>query len=174
MQQWRVYRDEPAPGIVEVGLERVARRRRLLRSEAVVQERVFGRWFAARDLVASAGYRATLGQAVEHLRRGTFGSYVDVDTLVDGVRVRLVRRTIGPRHLEVDIARERRFGVEEVAESAAHAAELRSAAEEENEAYWDAAREAAVRAMARVAEARQRAHDAAELGRILRSQDESA
>jgi hypothetical protein len=171
MERWRVYRDEPVPGIVEVGLERVTQRRRWLRSEGVVDERVFGRLFAVRDLVASGGYRAMLGQAVEHLAGGTFGSYVDVDTLADGVRVRLVRRTIGPRHLEVAIARERRFGVDDVAESAAHAEELRGVAEEENEAYWAAAREAAARASVRLAEARQRAHDAAELGRILRSQD---
>jgi hypothetical protein len=173
MQQWRVYQDEPAPGILEVGLERVSERWRWLRREGVVEERVFGRWFARRDMVASGGYRATLGQAIEHLERGTFGSYVDVDTLTDCVRVRLVRRTIGARHLEVDIARERLFDTEDVAESAAHAEELRVAAEDENEAYWAAARDAAARASDRLAEARQRAHDAAELSRILRSQGES-
>ena len=172
MQQWRVYEDEPVPGFLEVGLERVSERRRWLRREGLVQERLFGRWFATRDIVASGSYRATLGQAVEHLTRETFGSYVDVDTLTDCVRVRLVRRTIGPRHLEVDIARERLFDTEDVAESAAHAEELRAVAEDENEAYWAAARDAAARAIDRVAEARQRAHDAAELSRILQSQGE--
>jgi hypothetical protein len=174
MQRWRVYRDEPAPGIAEVGLERMTARRRLLRREEVVEERVFGRFFGARDRIASGGYRATLRQALEHIERGTFASYVDVDTLTDGVRVRLVRRTIGRRHLEVDIARERIFDGDEVAEAAAHAEELRAVAADENEAYWDAARDAAHRANARLAEARQRAHDAAELGRILRSQEETS
>jgi hypothetical protein len=173
MERWRVYQDEPAPGIVEVGLERVRERWQWLRREGVVAERVFARWFATRDRIASGGYRATLGQAVEHLGRGTFGSYVDVDTLTDGVRVRLVRRTIGPRHLEVDIARERLFDPDDVAESAAHAEELRAVAEDENEAYWAAAHDATARASDRLAEARQRAHDAAELSRILRSQGES-
>jgi hypothetical protein len=170
MERWRVYQDEPAPGIVEVGLERVRGRWRLLRRDDVVAERVFGRLFAVRDRLASGGYRVTLGQAVEHLARGTFGSYVDVDALTDGVRVRLVRRTIGARHLEVEIARERVFGTDDVVDSAAHAEELRGLAEEENEAFWDAAREAAVRATHRLAEARQHAHDVAELSRILRSQ----
>jgi hypothetical protein len=174
MQRWRVYRDEPAPGILEVGLERVSGRWRLLGREELVDERVFGRFFALRDLVTSGAYRATLGQALEHIRRGTFGSYVDVDTLTDGVRVRLVRRTIGPRHLEVEIARERIFDGDDVAEAAAHAEELRALAEDENEAYWDAARDAAHRAIERFADARERAHDAAELSRILRSQEESA
>jgi Metallopeptidase family M24 len=121
MEQWRVYQDEPAPGILEVGLERVSERRRWLRRERVAAERVFARWFAARDRIASGGYRATLGQDVEHLARGTFGSYVDVDTLTDGVRVRLVRRTIGARHLAVAIDRERVFGTEDVVGSAARA-----------------------------------------------------
>jgi hypothetical protein len=174
MQRWRVYRDEPAPGILEVGLERVSGRWRLLGREEVVEERLFGRYFALRDLVASGAYRATLSQALEHIERGTFGSYADVDTLTDGVRVRLVRRTIGPRHLEVDIARERIFDGDDVAEAAAHAEELRAVAEDENEGYWDAARDAARRTSERLADARQRAHDAAELGRILRSQEESA
>jgi hypothetical protein len=170
MEQWRVYQDEPAPGIVEVGLERVSERRRWRRREHVAAERVFARWFAARDRIASGGYRATLGQAVEHLAGGTFGSYVDVDTLTDGVRVRLVRRTIGVRHLEVAIDRELVFGTDDIVGSAAHAEELRGVAEEENEALWDAARHAAARASDRMAEARQRAHDAAELSRILRSE----
>jgi hypothetical protein len=170
MQRWRVYRDEAAPGIDEVGLERLTQRRRLLSHQDVVEERLFMRWFGARDRVAIGSYRATLTQAVEHLERGTFGSYVDVDTLTDGVRVRLVRRSIGLRHLEVDIAREQHFDPDEVAESAAHAEELRAMAEDENEAYWAAARDAAEKATERVAEARQRAHDAAELSRILRSQ----
>jgi hypothetical protein len=174
MQQWRVYLDEPAPGILEVGLERVSERWRWLRRERLVAERLFARWFAARDRIASGGYRATLGQAVEHLARGTFGSYVDVDTLTDGVRVRLVRRTIGARHLEVTIDREQVFGTDDVVDSAAHVEELRGVAEEENEAYWAAARDAAARARDWLTEARQRAHDAAELSRILRSQDESA
>jgi hypothetical protein len=170
MERWRVYQDEPAPGIVEVGLERLRERRRWLRREGVVAERVFARWFATRDRIASGGYRAMLGQAVEHLARGTFGSYVDVDALNDGVRIRLVRRTIGARHLEVEIVRERVFGTEDVVDSAVHAEELRGVAEEENEALWDAARDAAARATDWLAEARQRAHDAAELSRILRSQ----
>jgi hypothetical protein len=174
MERWRVYRDEAAPGVVEVGLERVTSRWRLLGRDEVVQERVFGRFFGARDRLASGAYRATLTQALDHMRLGTFGSYLDVDTLTDGVRVRLVRRTIGPRHLEVQIARERVFDGDDVAEAAAHAEELRAVAEEENEAYWDAARDAAHKASERLAEALQRAHDAAELGRILRSQEESA
>jgi hypothetical protein len=171
MERWRVYRDEAAPGIVEVGLERLTQRRWLLGYRESVEERLLARWFTTRDLIASGSYRATLGQAVEHLARGTFGSYVDVDTLTDAVRVRLVRRTVGPRHLEVDIARERLFDPDDVAESAAHAEELRALAEDENEAYWAAAREAAAHASERIAEARQRADDAAELSRILRSQD---
>jgi hypothetical protein len=169
---WRVYEDDPAPGMVEVGLERVEQRGRLWWREAVVRERVLGRRFLSGDVVARTAYRGTLRQALEHMSRGTFGSYVDVDALTNGVRVRLVRRTIGARHLHVDIARERIFGTEAVADSAAHAAELRAVAEEENEAYWAAAREAAARASDALAEARRRAHDAAELSRILRSQEE--
>jgi hypothetical protein len=171
MERWRVYIDDAAPGIVEVGLERMTQRRRLLGYREVAEERLFMRWFGARDRVASGSYRATLTQAIEHLQRGTFGAYVDVDTLIDGVRVRIVRRTIGPRHLEVQIARERVFDVDDVAGAAAHAEELRAVAADENEAYWDAARAAATRAGERVLEARKRAHDAAELSRILRSQD---
>ena len=86
--------------------------------------------------------------------------------------MRLVRRTIGPRHLDVDIAREQIFASDKVADSAAHAAELRAVAEHENEAYWSAVREAAARARDAVAEARRRAHDAAELSQILHSQEE--
>jgi hypothetical protein len=173
MGEWRVYRDDPAPGVVEVGLERVEQRRRLLWREPVVEERLLGRRFTGGDVAAHTSYRGTLRQAIEHLSRGTFGSYVDVDTLTDGVRVRLVRRTIGPRRLDVDIAREQIFAPDDVAASAAHAAELRALAEEENEAYWAAAREAAARASVALAEARRRAHDAAELSQILRSQEES-
>jgi hypothetical protein len=171
MGEWRIYQDDPAPGIVEVGLERVERRRLWWR-EPVVEERLLGRRFASGDVVARTSYRGTLRQAVEHMSRGTFGSYVDVDTLTNGVRVRLVRRTIGPRRLDVDIAREQIFAADDVAASAAHAAELRALAEEENEAYWTAAREAAARASDALAEARRRAHDAAELSQILRSQEE--
>jgi hypothetical protein len=106
--------------------------------------------------------------------RGTFGSYVDVDTLTDGVRVRRVRRTIGARHLEVDIVGERLFGTDDVADAAAHVEGPRAVAEDENEAYWDAVRDAAARASDRIARARQRAYyDAAELSQILRLPDES-
>src|SRR5919108_2205920 len=159
MGEWRVYEDDPAPGIVEVGLERVELRGRLWWREPVVRERLLGRRFLSGDVVARTAYRGTLRQAIEHMARGTFGSYVDVDTLTDGVRVRLVRRTIGARHLEVEIARERVFATDDVVDSAAHAEELRGVAEEENEALWDAARDAAAHANDRMAEARQRAHD---------------
>ena len=172
MERWRVYRDDVAPEVAEVGLERVTERRGLLGRREVVEERLFRRWFAARDRVESGSYRATLGQATEHMARGTFGSYVDIDTLVDGVRVRIVRRTIGRRHLEVDISREVAFDIHDVAGAAAHAAELREVAVAENDAYWCAARDAADRAGEKVAAARQRAADAAELARILRAQDE--
>jgi hypothetical protein len=95
MERWRVYIDDAAPGIVEVGLERLTQRRRLLGYREVAEERLFMRWFGARDRVASGSYRATR-------RRG---------------------------------GRARRGAAE------------------------------------RVLEARKRAHDAAELSRILRSQD---
>jgi len=74
----------------------------------------------------------------------------------------------------VEVSRERIFDGDDVADAAAHAEELRAVAEDENEAYWDAARAAASRATERLAEARRRAHDATELSRILRSQEESA
>jgi len=90
------------------------------------------------------------------------------------VRVRLVRRTIGDRHLDVDIGHERRFAADQVADSAAHAEELRAVAREENDAYWAVAREAAARASDALAEARRARTTLPELSQILLSQDESA
>jgi hypothetical protein len=51
---------------------------------------------------------------------------------------------------------------------------LRGVAGDDNDAFRAAAGDAAARARERLAEARQRADDAAEVSRILRSQDGSA
>jgi hypothetical protein len=170
---WRIYRDDPAPGIVELGLERVREERRLLRRTSVVEERVLGRRFAARDLVASGRYHTILRQAVERLAAGTFGTYVDIDPMGDGVRVRLVRRTIGPERLDVAISDERHFAADQVSASADYAEELRALARDENDAFWAAARDAAEQASAQLEDARERARDAAELSQILQSQEEA-
>jgi hypothetical protein len=169
---WRIYEDQPAPGIVEIGLERLRAERSVLRRRDVVEERLLGRRFTVHDRLASGRYHAILTQAVKHLERGTFGVYVDIDPMTDGVRVRLVHRTIGPQRLEVTISDERHFTTEQVSESAAYAEELRAAARDATEALWEAARDEAERAAAAFAEAQERARDAAELSQILRSQEE--
>jgi hypothetical protein len=171
---WRIYEDEPAPGIVELGLERLRAERSLMRRRDVVDERLLGRRFGVRDRLGTGRYHSILTQAIEHLGRGTFGAYVDIDPETDGVRVRLVRRTIGPQRLEVEISGERHFSAEQISDSADYAEELRSIARDENEAFWEAARDAAERASAALAEAQERARDAAELSRILQSQEDSA
>lgn len=172
MGAWRVYQDDPAPGIVELGLERVREERSLVRRRSVVEERLLGRHFGVRDRLASGRYHSILEQAIEHLDRGTFGAYVDIDPMQGGVRVRLVRRTIGPERLEVTLSDERHFSGEQVSESADYAEGLRTIAREENDAFWQAARDAAMRASQALADARERAADAAELSRILQSQEE--
>jgi hypothetical protein len=172
VSDWRIYEDEPAPGIVELGLARVREERSLLRRRSVVDEWLLGRRFGVRDRLASGRYHTILVQAVEHLARGTFGAYVDIDPVTDGVRVRLVRRTIGAQRLEVEISGERHFSAEQISDSADYAEELRTIARDENEAFWEAARDAAERASAALADARGRARDAAELSQILQSQEE--
>jgi hypothetical protein len=171
--EWRIYRDDPAPGVVELGLERVREERRRLRRATVVEERLLGRRFAGRDLVASGRYHTILREAVERLGAGTFGTYVDIDQMGEGVRVRLVRRTIGAERLEVSISGERHFAGDEITESADYAEELRAVARDENEAFWSAARDAAEHARAQLEDARERARDAAELSQILQSQEEA-
>jgi hypothetical protein len=171
--EWRIYRDDPAPGVVELGLERVREERRMLRRASVVEERLLGQRFAGRDLLASGRYNTILRQAVEHLDAGTFGTYVDIDPMGDGVRVRLVRRTIGPQRLEVTISDERHFAGDQVTESADYAEELRALARDENDAFWSAARDAAEQARAQLEDARERARDAAELSQILQQQEEA-
>jgi hypothetical protein len=170
--EWRIYRDDPAAGLVELGLERVREERGLLRRRSVVEERLLGRRFGVRDVLASGRYHAILVQAVEHLAKKTFGTFVDIDPIADGVRVRLVRRTIGPQRLEVTISDERRFSAEQISDSADYAEELRAVARAENDAFWEDARDAAARAAADLAEARERARDAAELSAILQSQED--
>jgi hypothetical protein len=170
---WRVYRDDPAPGVVELGLERVREERKMLRRASVVEERLLGRRFAGRDLVASGRYHTILRQAIEHLEARTFGTYVDIDPMGDGVRVRLVRRTIGTERLDVTVSDERHFAADQVTESADYAEELRAQAHDENDAFWSAARDAAEHARAQLENARERARDAAELSQILQSQEEA-
>jgi hypothetical protein len=169
--EWRIYRDDPAPSVVELGLERVREERRMLRRTSVVEERLLGRRFAGRDLVASGRYHTILRQAVEHLDAGTFGTYVDIDPMGDGVRVRLVRRTIGAERLEVTISDERHFAGDQI--TADYAEELRALARDENDAFWSTARDAAEQARAQLEDARERARDAAELSQILQSQEEA-
>jgi hypothetical protein len=169
---WRIYEDDPAAGIVELGLERLRAERSLLRRRDIVEERVPGRRFGVRDRLATGRYHSILAQAIEHLGRGTFGTYVDIDPVTDGVRVRLVRRTIGAERLEVEISGERHFSADQISDSADYAEELRTIARDENEAFWEAARDAAERASAALAEARERARDAAELSQILQSQED--
>ncbi len=170
--QWQVYELEPAAGILAIGLERLREEKRLLRRRAVVEERVLERWFKARDRVAFSQYRAMLDDAVRHLERGTFGSYVDVDTEGGRVCVRFVRRRMGERWLEVDIEGERWFSGEDVADSADYAEGLRVRAREENDDFWSAVRDRAQRERDERDDAAERARDAGALGEILRSQDE--
>ena len=169
--EWRGYRQTLAPGTVEVGLERVRGARRLLRRRVVVEERLLERSFRLRDQLAWSRYESVLEQAAEHIRYGTFGAYVDIDPVADGVRVRMVRRALGEQELEVAISDERRFSADEIPASAEYAEQLRATAGEENEAFWAAAREAAEEARSAREDARRRASDAAELHEILESED---
>jgi hypothetical protein len=169
--EWREYRQTLTPGTVEVGLERVREARRLLRRHVVVEERLLDRRFRLRDELAWGRYESILGQAAEHMSHGTFGAYVDIDAVPNGVRVRLVRRALGERELEVAISDERRFDAHEVSASAEYAEQLRAVARGENDAFWAGAREAAERARSAREDARQRAREAAELGEILESED---
>jgi hypothetical protein len=171
--EWRGYRQTLTRGTVEVGLERVREARRLLRRRVVVEERLLDRRFRLRDEPAWSRYQSILEQAAEHIRHGTFGAYVDIDPLADGVRVRLVRRALGEQELEVAISDERRFGADEISASAEYAEQLRALAGEENDAFWAAAREAAERARSAREDAQQRAGEAAELSEILESEDSS-
>jgi hypothetical protein len=93
--------------------------------------------------------------------------------MVDGVRVRLVRRTIGPERLDVAISDERHFAADQVSASADYAEELHALARDENDAFWSAARDAAEQARAQLEDAREPARDAAELSQILQSQEEA-
>jgi hypothetical protein len=170
---WRIYEDEPAPGIVELGLERLRAERSLMRRRDIVEERLLGRRFGVRDRLAIGRYHSILAQAIEHLERATFGAYVDIDPITDGVRVRLVRRTIGPQRLDVTLFGERHFAADQISASADYAEELRATARAENDAFWEAAREQADRARAALADAQERARDAAELSQILQSQEDS-
>ncbi len=169
--EWRGYRQTLAPGTIEVGLECVRGARRLLRRRVVVEERLLDRSFRLRDQIAWSRYESILEQAAEHISHGTFGAYVDIDPLADGVRVRLVRRALGEQELEVAISSERRFGADEISASAEYAEQLRAVAGEENDAFWAAAREAAERARSAREDAQRRASDAAELSEILESED---
>jgi hypothetical protein len=169
--EWREYRQTLTAGTVEVGLERVREARRLLRRHVVVEERLLDRRFRLRDELAWGRYESMLGQAAEHIGRGTFGAYVDIDAVANGVRVRLVRRALGERGLEVAISDERRFAADEITGSAEYAEQLRAVAREENEAFWAQARDAAERARSAREDAQQRAKDAAVLGEILESED---
>ena len=169
--EWRGYRQTFPPATVEVGLERVRGARRLLRRRVVVEERLLDRSFRLWDQVAWSRYESILDQAAEHIRNGTFGAYVDIDPMADGVRVRLVRRALGEQELEVSISDERRFAADEISESAEYAEQLRAVAGEENDAFWAAAREAADRARSEREDAQRRAGDAVELSEILESQD---
>ena len=169
--EWRRYRQTLAPGAVEVGLERVREARGLLRRRVVVEERLLDRRFRLRDELEWSRYQSLLEQAAEHINRGTFGSYVDIDPVADGVRVRLVRRALGELALEVAISDERSFHADEISASAEHAEQLRAVAREENEAFWAAAREASDRARAAREDAWRHAGDATQLSEILESED---
>jgi len=171
--EWRGYREMLAPGTVVVGLERVREERRRLRRRVVVEERLLERRFRLRDELAWRRYGSILEQAAEHISHGTFGAYVDIDPLADGVRVRLVRRSLGEQALEVAISDERRFGADEIPASAEYAEQLRATAGEENDAFWAAAREAAEEARSAREDAQRRASDAAVLHEILESEDSS-
>ena len=168
---WRRYRQTLAPAIVEVGLERVSEARGLLRRRVIVEERLLDRRFRLRDELAWSRYQALLEQAAEHIGHGTFGAYVDIDPLADGIRVRLVRRTLGEQELEVALSDERRFAADEISASAEYAEQLRAVAREENDAFWAAARDAAESARSAREDARRRAGDAAQLSEILESED---
>jgi hypothetical protein len=169
--EWRGYRQTLASGTIEVGLERVREARRLLRRRVVVEERLLDRRFRLRDQLAWGRYQSILEQAAEHVNHGTFGAYVDIDPLADGVRVRLVRRAIGDLELKLAISDERSFGADEISASAEYAEQLRAVAREENDAFWAAAREAAERARSAREDAQRDASDAVELSEILASED---
>jgi hypothetical protein len=171
--EWRGYRLTLAPAIVEVGLERVREARGLLRRRVVVEERLLDRRFRLRDELAWSRYQALLEQAARHIGDGTFGAYVDIDPLAEGIRVRLVRRTLGEQELAVAISDERRFAAEEISASAEYAEQLRAVAREENDAFWAAARDAAERARSAREDAHRRARDVAELSEILESEGSS-
>jgi hypothetical protein len=169
--EWRGYRQTLAPATIELGLERVREERHLLRHRLVVEERLLERRFRLRDEVAWSRYESMLEQAAEHLSHGTFGAYVDIDPVPDGVRVRLVRRALGEQQLEVAISDERRFDAHDISASAEYAEQLRAVAGEENDAFWAAAREAAERARSEREDAQRRAGDAVELSEILESEE---
>jgi hypothetical protein len=171
MIEWRAYQEPLAPAIVEVGLERVRQARRLMIRREVVEERLLDRRFKLRDRLAWGRYEELLEEAAGHLNQGTFGAYVDIDPVAHGVRVRLVRRSIGEHELEVAISDERRFGADEITASAEYAEQLRATAHDENDEFWAAAREAAEHARCAREDARQRASDAVELSEILESED---
>ena len=137
---WRIYEDEPAPGIVELGLERLRAERSQTRRRDVVEERLLGRRFGGRDRLEIGRYHSILAQTVEHLDRGTFGAYVDIDPIIAASGVRLVRRTIGPERLDVTLFGERHFAADQISDSADYAEELRATARAENDAFWQAAR----------------------------------
>lgn len=85
-----------------------------------------------------------------------------------------MRRTIGPERLDVTLFGERHFAADQISDSADYAEELRATARAENDAFWQAARDQAEQARAALADARERARDAAELSQILQSQEDSA
>jgi hypothetical protein len=168
--EWRAYQEPLAPAIIEVGLERVRNARRMLLRRDVVEERLLDRRFKLRDRLAWGRYEEILEEAAGHLNDGTFGAYVDIDPVADGVRVQLVRRSIGEHELEVAISDERRFAADEITASAEYAEQLRHAAREENDAFWEAARDAAERERAAREDARERTSDAFQLSEILESE----
>jgi hypothetical protein len=169
--RWRTYRQALAPGAVEVGLERVSEARGLLRRRVVVEERLLDRRFRLRDELEWSRYQSLLEQAAGHIGRGTFGAYVDIDPVADGVRVRLVRRALGELERAVATSGERRFRADEISASAEYAEELRAVARAENDAFWAAAREAAEHARSAREDALRRAGDAAQLSEILQSEE---
>src|SRR5437763_4429047 len=117
---WRIFETASAGDRLILGLERFSRRRRRLRLETRVEERILTREFHEREIVEIATYRGQLEEVATCLAQGTFGSSVDVRALREGVRVELVHRRLGSGGVEAEITGERDFRPDETAEAAGY------------------------------------------------------
>jgi hypothetical protein len=176
-ERWQIFEEASTGDALIIGLERISERRRhVVQRNTHVEERVFSREFGGREIVAMADYRGTLEELARYLTDGTYGSFVAMDAMPDCVRVRLFRRLLNPAtdDVEVEIATEKEFPSEQIADSAAFAEELRGQANQENDALWQGMHDAEARAASERAGAREKAREAAELAAILRDAGKDA